>query len=95
MVAFSCCVYDGGVAERIEMESIREKGWGDKFKRKGRVDEPGLNRINGRCPMTPLEVSFWYSKTLTILLVCIFEEMKSSISVCLGIDLYVHILGCS
>ncbi|KAM7514939.1 hypothetical protein LguiA_004522 [Lonicera macranthoides] len=56
MMAFSCCVYDGGVAERIEMESIREKGWGDKFKRKGRVDAPGLNRMNGRCPMTPLEV---------------------------------------
>ncbi|KAL8133777.1 hypothetical protein AgCh_009010 [Apium graveolens] len=56
MVAFSCCVYDGGVAERLKMDSIREKGWGDKFKRKDRVIEPGLNRINGKCPMTPLEV---------------------------------------
>ncbi|XP_017243686.1 O-fucosyltransferase 10 [Daucus carota subsp. sativus] len=56
MVAFSCCVYEGGVAERLKMDSIREKGWGDKFKRKDRVIEPGLNRINGKCPMTPLEV---------------------------------------
>ncbi|KAL1815644.1 hypothetical protein ACET3Z_018218 [Daucus carota] len=56
MVAFSCCVYDGGVAERIRMELVREEGWGDKFKRNNRVIEPGLNRINGKCPMTPLEV---------------------------------------
>ncbi|KAL8125203.1 O-fucosyltransferase 10-like isoform X2 [Apium graveolens] len=56
MVAYSCCVYDGGVAERIKMEAVREKGWGEKFKRKNRVIEPGLNRINGKCPMTPLEV---------------------------------------
>lgn len=55
MVAFSCCVYDG-VAEKLKMDSIREKGWGEKFKRKDRVIEPGLNRINGKCPMTPLEV---------------------------------------
>ncbi|KAA8546366.1 hypothetical protein F0562_002895 [Nyssa sinensis] len=56
MVAFSCCVYDGGEAEKVEMDSIREKGWGQKFKRKDRVIAPGLNRINGKCPMTPLEV---------------------------------------
>ncbi|XP_059631861.1 O-fucosyltransferase 10 [Cornus florida] len=56
MVAFSCCEYDGGRAEKFEMDLIREKGWGDKFKRKGRVIAPGVNRINGRCPMTPLEV---------------------------------------
>lgn len=55
MVAFSCCVYDGGEAENLEMDLIRKKGWGDKFKRKSRVIAPGLNRINGRCPMTPLE----------------------------------------
>lgn len=60
MVAFSCCVYDGGVDERIKMESVREKGWGDKFKRKNRVIEPGLNRINGKCPMTPVEVSYYF-----------------------------------
>ncbi|XP_076912381.1 O-fucosyltransferase 11-like [Bidens hawaiensis] len=29
MVAFSCCVYDGGKYEQLEMEQIREKGWGD------------------------------------------------------------------
>jgi len=56
-VAFSCCKYDGGEVEKFEMESIREKGWGDKFKRK--VIEPDLNRVNGKCPMTPLEVSLW------------------------------------
>ncbi|KAL2467689.1 O-fucosyltransferase family protein [Forsythia ovata] len=56
MVAFSCCVYDGGEAEKLEMDLIREKGWGKKFKQKNRVIAPGLNRINGRCPMTPLEV---------------------------------------
>ncbi|GMP47064.1 hypothetical protein CsSME_00014992 [Camellia sinensis var. sinensis] len=56
MVAFSCCLYDGGMAEKFEMDSIREKGWGEKFKRKAHVIAPGLNRINGKCPMTPLEV---------------------------------------
>ncbi|CAL8997207.1 unnamed protein product [Prunus brigantina] len=56
MVAFSCCLYDGGEAENSEMNSIRQKGWGDKFKRKGRVTLPGLNRIDGKCPLTPLEV---------------------------------------
>ncbi|XP_071691479.1 O-fucosyltransferase 10-like [Rutidosis leptorrhynchoides] len=56
MVAFSCCVYDGGKSEQLEMESIREKGWGDKFKRKDYVIDPGRFRISGRCPMTPLEV---------------------------------------
>ncbi|GFY85322.1 O-fucosyltransferase family protein [Actinidia rufa] len=56
MVAFSCCLYDGGEAENLEMDSIREKGWGEKFKRKAHVSVPGLNRINGKCPMTPLEV---------------------------------------
>jgi hypothetical protein len=56
MVAFSCCLYDGGEAEKVEMNLVRQKGWGDKFKRKGRVTLPGLNRINGKCPLTPLEV---------------------------------------
>lgn len=58
MVAFSCCVYDGGKSEKLEMDAIREKGWGKKFKSRDRVIEPGLNRVNGRCPMTPLEVSY-------------------------------------
>nr|XP_043624118.1 O-fucosyltransferase 10-like isoform X1 [Erigeron canadensis] len=56
MVAFSCCVYDGGKSEQLQMDSIREKGWGDKFKRKDYVIDPGRFRISGRCPMTPLEV---------------------------------------
>ncbi|KAJ7959099.1 O-fucosyltransferase family protein [Quillaja saponaria] len=56
MVAFSCCVYDGGESEKHDMDLIREKGWRDKFKRKGRVITPGLNRVNGKCPLTPLEV---------------------------------------
>ena len=58
MVAFSCCVYDGGKSEQLEMDSIRQKGWGDKFKRKDYIIDPVRNRIDGRCPMTPLEVSF-------------------------------------
>ncbi|KAF5450768.1 hypothetical protein F2P56_031095 [Juglans regia] len=56
MVAFSCCVYDGGKAEKIEMDSVREKGWRGKFKRKDRIILPGLNRITGKCPLSPLEV---------------------------------------
>lgn len=56
MVAFSCCVYDGGKAEKFEMDSVRERGWGKKFKRKDHVILPGLNRIQGKCPLTPLEV---------------------------------------
>ncbi|XAR62609.1 hypothetical protein NMG60_11017434 [Bertholletia excelsa] len=56
MVAFSCCIYDGGDAENFEMDLIRKKGWGEKFKHKAHLIAPGLNRISGRCPMTPLEV---------------------------------------
>ncbi|GAY41731.1 hypothetical protein CUMW_061700 [Citrus unshiu] len=56
MVAFSCCLYDGGKAEKLEMDMFREKWWKGKFKRKDRVILPGLNRINGKCPLTPLEV---------------------------------------
>lgn len=56
MVAFSCCLYDGGRPEKSEMDEIRKKGWGRKFKSTDRVIAPGLNRINGKCPMTPLEV---------------------------------------
>ncbi|GLU01011.1 hypothetical protein SLE2022_183380 [Rubroshorea leprosula] len=56
MVAFSCCVYDGGEAESIELDYFRENGWKGKFKRKGRVIAPSLNRINGKCPLTPVEV---------------------------------------
>ncbi|KAK7373118.1 hypothetical protein VNO80_06515 [Phaseolus coccineus] len=56
MVAFSCCVYDGGEAEKLEMDSVREKGWKGKFKRKDRIILPDLNRVEGKCPLTPLEV---------------------------------------
>lgn len=73
-MAFSCCVYDGGVAERIKMEAVREEGWGDKFKRQSRVIEPGLNRINGKCPMTPVEVSFWYFTKNNFLSYFIFHK---------------------
>ncbi|XP_030520934.1 O-fucosyltransferase 9 isoform X3 [Rhodamnia argentea] len=56
MVAFSCCKYDGGEEEKREMDIAREKGWRGKFRRKGRVIKPGANRMDGKCPLTPLEV---------------------------------------
>ncbi|WCJ44599.1 O-fucosyltransferase family protein [Euphorbia peplus] len=56
MVAFSCCTYDGGNAEKLKMNSLREIVWKGKFKRKDRVILPGFNRIEGKCPLTPLEV---------------------------------------
>ncbi|CAN0892484.1 O-fucosyltransferase 11 [Linum grandiflorum] len=56
MVAFSCCIYDGGAAERKELASYRESEWKEKFKRTDRDVNPGLNRIEGKCPLTPLEV---------------------------------------
>ncbi|PKI44229.1 protein ESMERALDA 1 [Punica granatum] len=56
MVAFSCCVFDGGEQERIDMIAAREKGWRGKFTKPGRVIQPGSIRINGKCPLTPLEV---------------------------------------
>lgn len=56
MVAFSCCVYDDRDTDKSELDAMRKRGWGKKFMQKGRVSEPGLNRVNGRCPMTPVEV---------------------------------------
>jgi hypothetical protein len=56
MVAFSCCEYDFGQAEKLEMDMARERGWKGKFRRRGRVIRPGANRIDGKCPLTPLEV---------------------------------------
>ncbi|KAM7280080.1 hypothetical protein ACFE04_007214 [Oxalis oulophora] len=56
MVAFSCCEYDGGEEEKHEMDMARERGWRGKFRRRGRVIRPGANRIDGKCPLTPLEV---------------------------------------
>ncbi|KAL9688967.1 hypothetical protein QQ045_033396 [Rhodiola kirilowii] len=54
VVASSCCVYDGGETEKVELDLLREKGWKGKFTRKDRVINPGVNRVN--CPLTPLEV---------------------------------------
>ncbi|XP_052155938.1 protein ESMERALDA 1-like [Oryza glaberrima] len=56
MVAFSCCVYDGGDEEKKEMNAAREIGWRGKFTKRGRVIRPGVIRMNGKCPLTPLEV---------------------------------------
>ncbi|CAN8289776.1 unnamed protein product, partial [Cochlearia groenlandica] len=56
MVAFSCCEYDFGEAEKLEMDMARERGWKGKFRRRGRVIRPGANRIDGKCPLSPLEV---------------------------------------
>lgn len=56
MVAFSCCIYDGGEKEKIDMDAARERGWRGKFTKPGRVIIPGAIRLNGSCPLTPLEV---------------------------------------
>lgn len=56
MVAFSCCIYDGGKGEEQELDAARERGWRGKFQRPGRVIRPAANRMNGKCPLTPLEV---------------------------------------
>ncbi|XP_022152327.1 uncharacterized protein At1g04910-like [Momordica charantia] len=56
MVAFSCCIFDGGHKELEDMKAAREKGWKGKFTKPGRVIRPGAIRTNGKCPMTPLEV---------------------------------------
>eukprot|EP00249_Psilotum_nudum_P003058 c16374_g2_i1 orf=1-1251(-) len=56
MVAFSCCIYDGGEEEKHEMDAARERGWRGKFNRAGRVINPGAIRMDGKCPLTPLEV---------------------------------------
>jgi hypothetical protein len=45
MVAFSHCLYDGGVREREEMAAFREVGWNGKFTRPGRkAIDPGAVR---------------------------------------------------
>ncbi|XP_041009784.1 protein ESMERALDA 1 isoform X2 [Juglans microcarpa x Juglans regia] len=56
MVAFSCCVFNGGEEESANMRAARERGWKGKFTKPGRVIRPGAIRINGKCPLTPLEV---------------------------------------
>ncbi|WOK97349.1 hypothetical protein Cni_G06057 [Canna indica] len=55
MVAFSCCIYDGGIAEKAEMDSARRRGW-KKFIHQSHCVRPDLNRMQGKCPLTPLEV---------------------------------------
>lgn len=66
-MAFSCCLYDGGDAEKFEMDSFREKGWKGKFKKKDLDFVAGRNRIDGKCPLTPLEVSLLCTSFLAIL----------------------------
>ncbi|KAJ7949699.1 O-fucosyltransferase [Quillaja saponaria] len=56
MVAFSCCEYDGGEEEKHEMDIARERSWRGKFRKRGRIIRPGANRVDGKCPLTPLEV---------------------------------------
>ncbi|KAF9592425.1 hypothetical protein IFM89_014915 [Coptis chinensis] len=56
MVAFSCCIFDGGKQEINDMNAARERGWRGKFTKPGRVIRPGAIRQNGKCPLTPLEV---------------------------------------
>lgn len=56
MVAFSCCIYDGGDQEKLDMDAARERGWKGKFTKRGKVIRPGAIRLNGKCPLTPLEV---------------------------------------
>lgn len=56
MVAFSCCIFDGGGKEKEDMDAARERGWKGKFTKRGRVIRPGAIRLNGKCPLTPLEV---------------------------------------
>ncbi|XP_028758990.1 protein ESMERALDA 1 isoform X1 [Neltuma alba] len=73
MVAFSCCVFDGGKQEKNDMDAARERGWKGKFTKPGRVIRPGVNRINGKCPLTPLEVGLMlrgmgFSKNTSIFL---------------------------
>lgn len=68
MVAFSCCEYDGGEEEKHEMDIARERGWRGKFRRRGRVIRPGANRVDGRCPLTPLEVSQLFSFSRWVLM---------------------------
>lgn len=72
MVAFSCCEYDGGEEEKHEMDLARERSWRGKFRRRGRVIRPGANRVDGKCPLTPLEVYLDF----IILIKHLFYRMK-------------------
>lgn len=76
-MAFSCCVYDGGETEKVEMDLLREKGWKGKFTRKDRVVRPGINRLNGKCPLTPLEVIHTSFTILYSHSGCLFISLRS------------------
>ena len=82
MVAFSCCVYDGREQEQRDMQSARERGWKGKFTKPGLIIHPEFNRINGRCPLTPLEVIV--SLTLFILIFKIRRDIHVKYSLHLG-----------
>lgn len=51
-------MYDGGEEEKRDMDAARERGWKGKFTKPGRLIRPGAIRINGKCPLTPLEVIY-------------------------------------
>lgn len=83
IIAFSCCVYDGGEEEKREMDKARERSWKGKFNKKGRVIMPGALRRDGKCPMTPIEVCCIYLKSNDqyLLILCIlFPVYRSRIS---------------
>ncbi|GFP81404.1 uncharacterized protein at1g04910 [Phtheirospermum japonicum] len=42
--------------EKHDMDIVRERSWRGKFRRRGRVIRPGANRVDGKCPLTPLEM---------------------------------------
>ncbi|PWA96784.1 GDP-fucose protein O-fucosyltransferase [Artemisia annua] len=56
MVAFCCYVYDGARKELEDMIAARERSWKGKVTKPGRVLQHGVNRVNGKCPLTPLEL---------------------------------------
>ncbi|KAK1264341.1 hypothetical protein QJS04_geneDACA021199 [Acorus gramineus] len=71
MVAFSCCTYDGGDEEKRELDDARERGWRGKFNKTGRIIKPAAIRMNGKCPLSPLEVgmmlnSMGFDNTTTV-----------------------------
>ncbi|KVH98753.1 GDP-fucose protein O-fucosyltransferase [Cynara cardunculus var. scolymus] len=42
--------------EQHEMDIARERSWRGKFRKRGRIIRPGAIRMDGKCPLTPLEV---------------------------------------
>uniref|UniRef100_A0A0E0BFZ7 O-fucosyltransferase family protein n=1 Tax=Oryza glumipatula TaxID=40148 RepID=A0A0E0BFZ7_9ORYZ len=95
MLAFSCCIYDGGWRESIEMENARERSWRGKFHRPGRVINPEANRRNGKCPLTPLEVGKFAPAAMLLsmflLLACsllVFSCHASQAIICWAIQLH-------